>query len=94
MAKAVYNGKTIAESKDTKVIDGSWYFPKRSLNKKYLRDSATHLISADKGEANFYNIYVNDKINWNAAWYYPQPKKEIKEIKNLVGFGPSVKIEN
>jgi uncharacterized protein (DUF427 family) len=94
MAKAMYNGETIAESKDTRVIDGNWYFPKDSINKKYLRESPTHLISADKGEANFFNIYVADKVNWNAAWYYPKPKEEIKEIKDRVGFGPGVEIKD
>lgn len=93
MAKAIYNGETIAESKDIKVIDGSWYFPKDSINKKYLKESPTHLISADKGEANFFNIYVADKVNWNAAWYYSKPNKELKDIKGRVGFGPGIQIE-
>ncbi len=93
MAKALYNGETIAESEDIKNIDGNWYFPKNSINKKYLKDSPTHLIRADKGEANFYNVSVDDKVSWNAAWYYSKPKEESIEIKDRVGFGPGILIE-
>ena len=93
MAKALYNGETIAESKDTKIIDGNWYFPKDSINKKYLKESPTHLTSAERGKANFFNIYVGDKVNWNAAWYYPKPKQELEYIKGRIGFGPSIQIE-
>ncbi len=93
MAKAVYNGETIAESEDIRNIDGNWYFPKDSINKKYLKESPTHLIRADKGEANFYNINVDDKVSWNGAWYYSKPKKESNEIKDRIGFGPGIQIE-
>jgi uncharacterized protein (DUF427 family) len=93
MARAVYNGETIAESKDARNIDGNWYFPKNSIKKKYLKKSPTHLVSADKGEANFFNIYVADKVNWNAAWYYSKPTEESNEIKDRIGFGPGIQIE-
>ncbi|MFZ0452199.1 MAG: DUF427 domain-containing protein [Ignavibacteriaceae bacterium] len=93
MAKAVYNGETIAESEDIRNIDGNWYFPKNSINKKYLKESPTRLIRADKGEANFYNIYVDDKVSWNSAWYYSKPKDESNEIKDRIGFGPGIQIE-
>ena len=93
MAKAVYNGETIAESEDIKNIDGNWYFPKKSIKKKYLKESPTHLVRADKGEANFYNIYVDDKVSWNAAWYYSKPNRESKDIKDRIGFGPGIQIE-
>jgi len=93
MARAVYNGETIAESKDVRNIDGNWYFPKKSIKENFLRESPTHLISADKGEANFFNIFVNDKVSWNGAWYYPKPKEEVREIKDRVGFGPGIQIE-
>lgn len=93
MAKAVYNGAIIAESEDTKIIDGNWYFPEDSINKKYLKESPTHLIRADKGEADFYNIYVDDMVSWNAAWHYSKIKGESNEIKDRIGFGHGILIE-
>ncbi len=93
MARAVYNGETIAESENIKNIEGNWYFPKNSIKKKYLKESPTHLIRADKGEASFYNVYVADKVSWNSAWYYSKPREDSDEIKDLVGFGPGILIE-
>lgn len=93
MAKAVYNGETIAESEDIKNIDGNWYFPKNSINKKYLKKSPTQLIRADKGKANFYNVYVDNQVSWNAAWHYSKPNEESNEIKDRIGFGPAIQIE-
>jgi uncharacterized protein (DUF427 family) len=93
MLRAVYNGETIAESNDVRNVDGNWYFPRSSIKGEYLKESPTHLVSADKGEASFFNIYVNDKVNWNGAWYYPKPKEEKEDIKDRVGFGPGIEIE-
>ena len=93
MAKAVWNGEVVAESKKVKEVGGQRYFPPNSVRKEFLKESYTHFVDQQKGTANFYNIAVNDKVNWNAAWYFPEPKKEVTNIKNYIAFSPAVDIE-
>ncbi len=93
MAKAIWNGEVVAESKKIKEVDGQSYFPPSSMKKEFFKKSYTHFVDQHKGTANFYNIAVNDKVNWNAAWYFPQPTKEIDKIKDYIAFSPAVDIE-
>ncbi len=90
--KAVWNGKVIAESTDTIVIEGNHYFPNNSVNKDFLKVSDLHTVCPWKGDASYYDVVVDGNVNQNAAWYYPQPKDAAKEIKNRVAFWHGVEI--
>jgi len=90
--KAIYNGKVLAESQDTIVIENNHYFPEESLNKTYFKDSAKHTTCPWKGEASYFSIEVDGKSNPDAAWYYPEPKDAAKEIKNHVAFWRGVEV--
>ena len=46
----------------------------------------THTICGWKGTASYYDVTVGDKINRDAAWYYPQPKDAAKEIVGYIAF--------
>ena len=37
--KAIWNGKTIAESNDTVVVEGNHYFPVDAIKKEYFKAS-------------------------------------------------------
>ena len=41
MARAIWNGKVIAESDTTETVDGNVYFPEASLKREYFRPSST-----------------------------------------------------
>ena len=41
MAKAVWNGQTLAESEKVKTVEGVIYFPDESMNREYFRASST-----------------------------------------------------
>jgi uncharacterized protein (DUF427 family) len=90
--KAIYNGKVLAESQDTIVVENNHYFPKESLHKEYFKSSEKHTICPWKGEASYYTIEVDGKNNTDAAWYYPAPKDAAKEIKDHVAFWRGVEI--
>lgn len=91
--KAVWNGTVIAESDDTIVVEGNQYFPPDSIDKQYFKPSDSHTICSWKGEASYYNVEVNDKVNKDAAWYYPSPKDAAQNIKNYVAFWKGVVVE-
>lgn len=92
--KAIWNNEVIAESNDTVVVEGNHYFPPQSVNKAYLMPSNTHSTCPWKGNASYYSIKVNNEINEDAAWYYPQPKEAASEIKDHIAFWRGVKIED
>ncbi len=90
--KAIWNGTTIAESNETVVVENNHYFPKDSLNKDLITSSDTHSTCPWKGEASYYNVEVDGKVNKDAAWYYPQPKDAAANIKDHVAFWKGVEV--
>jgi len=90
--KAIWNGKVIAESNDTVVVENNHYFPLGSVNQDYLMNSDRTSFCPWKGTASYYNINVDDETNENAAWYYPEPKDAAKEIKDRVAFWNGVQV--
>ena len=92
MAKASWNGATIAESDEGVVVEGNYYFPLAAVNQDYLRPSATHTICPWKGTASYYDVVVGDAVNSDAAWYYPEPKDAAAEIRDRIAFWKGVEV--
>ena len=90
--KAMWNGTVLAESSETKVVEGNHYFPPASVNQEYVSKSDTHTSCPWKGVASYYNIEVNGEVNGDAAWYYPEPKDAAQEIQNHVAFWRGVEV--
>lgn len=93
MARALWNGATIADSDMYEIVEGNVYFPASAIKSEYFRDSATHTTCSWKGVASYYNVVVNDQTNPDAAWFYPAPKDAAKQIKDHVAFWKGVSIE-
>lgn len=91
--KAIWNNTVLAESDDTVVVEGNQYFPPESIKREYLQESGTHTTCPWKGEASYYSVVVDEQVNSDAAWYYPDPKPAAAEIKNRVAFWRGVRIE-
>jgi uncharacterized protein (DUF427 family) len=91
--KAIWNDEVIAQSDDTVVVEGNYYFPSDSVNKENLQPSSTHTICPWKGEASYYNVVVKGETNKDAAWYYPEPKDAAAEIRDRIAFWHGVKVE-
>lgn len=90
--KAIWNGKVLAESDETVVVEGNHYFPEDSINKEYFKPSDTNTVCGWKGTASYYSLEVDGDSNTDAAWYYPEPKDDAKEIKNHVAFWKGVEV--
>jgi uncharacterized protein (DUF427 family) len=91
--KAIWNGKTLADSDRTVVVEGNHYFPPASVNRTYFQESPTHTTCPWKGEASYYTLLVDGQSNKDAAWYYPEPKEAAQQIKDYVAFWKGVKVE-
>lgn len=93
MVKAIWNETVIAESNNCEIIEDNYYFPPEDVNKQYLQESDTESTCPWKGQAHYYNVVVNESVNEDAAWYYPDPKPAAKKIKNYVAFWKGIQIE-
>jgi uncharacterized protein (DUF427 family) len=90
--KAIWNNEIIAESNETKEVEGNQYFPQDSLKKEFFKSSNFHTTCPWKGIASYYSLAVSGETNKDAAWYYPAPKEAASEIKDHVAFWAGVKI--
>ena len=92
MPKAIWNGKIIAQSESTVMIEGNHYFPRESINEEFFSDSVTHTVCHWKGVASYFDIKVEGDENQNAAWYYPDPSESASVIKGYVAFWNGVQV--
>lgn len=90
--KAIWNNKVIAESNETVVVERNHYFPPSSLKREFFEDSNLHSTCPWKGQASYFSLNVDGKINNDAAWYYKNPSNAAKEIKDHVAFWKGVEI--
>lgn len=93
MARATWNGVTLAESDDTVVVEGNHYFPPQSINREFFSASEKTTVCGWKGTASYYDITANGETNASAAWYYSTPKDAVSEIKDHVAFWGGVTVE-
>lgn len=91
--KAIWRGATLAESDDTIVIEGNHYFPMNAIRREHFRESDKKTVCPWKGLASYYDVVVEDEVNKDAAWYYPEPKPAAQEISNRVAFWRGVVVE-
>lgn len=93
MAKAIWNGRVVAESARCETVEGNHYFPPDAVRHELLKVSATHTTCGWKGVASYYDVVVDGVINKDAAWYYPDPKPAAANIAGYIAFWKGVKIE-
>lgn len=93
MARAIWNGTIIAESDETKRIEGTDYFPPESVREDLLIESPQRSWCYWKGKAHYYSIVVDDDVNVDAAWTYPKPWPLARWLAGYVAFWRGVRIE-
>ncbi len=91
--QAIWNGKVIAESDNTIVVEGNHYFPVESVESRYLIESEQNSFCPWKGRASYYSLLVDGKENPNAVWYYPEPKDAAKQIQGRLAFWNGVEVK-
>ena len=86
MVDAVWNGRTIASSDETVVVEGNHYFPAAAVEASVLKPSATTSVCPWKGTAHYHSLIVDGQENRDAAWYYPEPKDAAAQIRGRIAF--------
>ncbi|WP_216900066.1 DUF427 domain-containing protein [Synechococcus sp. CCY 9618] len=90
--QASWNGQVVASSDDIVTVEGNAYFPAESLDLSCIRESSHRSVCGWKGEAHYYDLVVNDQVNANAVWFYPEPKQAADNIRGRVAFWKGVKV--
>ena len=90
--QATWHGAVLAESADTVVVEGNHYFPMADVHADHLRPSNSHSTCPWKGLASYYDVVVGDKLNRDAAWFYPNPSPAADRIKGRVAFWHGVRV--
>lgn len=86
--KAIWKDRVIAEAAKAGLIyiEGNWYFPPGSVDKKFLRKSGTPYTCPWKGVCQYYDVGQGEDWSHDNAWSYPEPKPSAIEIvKNSSG---------
>ena len=92
MVEARWNGKVIARSDDTIVVEGNHYFPADAVDPALLRPSDTTTVCPWKGIAHYHSLVVDGAENTNAAWYYPETKEAANNIRGRIAFWKGVEV--
>ena len=81
-----------APQRDTVTVEGSVYFPPRSIRFELLRKTGTRTRCPWRGAAVYYDVIDRKRISRDAAWSYMQPGKKAKRIAGYVSFWKEVDI--
>ena len=92
MATATWNGTTIASSDDTVVVEGNHYFPRDAVAEGVLVDSSRTSVCPWKGTASYFSVQVDERVEQDAAWSYPEPKQAAAEIAGRIAFWKGVEV--
>jgi len=93
MARAIWNGRVIAESDQIMEVEGTIYFPEPSLKREYFRPSTTTSTDPATGQRRYLTVVIDGQDNQDAAWYYPDPKPAARKVKGYVAFWRGVEVE-
>ncbi len=94
MPRAIWNDVVLAESDDTVVVEGNHYFPPQSIVRQFFLPSDHTTSCPWKGQACYYHVEANGKMNSNAAWFYADPTPAAARIKGRIAFWRGVTVES
>jgi uncharacterized protein (DUF427 family) len=90
--EAVWNGKVIARSDDTVVVEGNHYFAPEDVDAAVLVPSDTTTVCPWKGTAHYHTLEDGERQTKNAAWFYPETKPKADNIRGRIAFWKDVEV--
>ncbi|MBI3706242.1 MAG: DUF427 domain-containing protein [Proteobacteria bacterium] len=92
--KAIWHGKTIAESDRTLEVGGYRYFPRDTVRMDLLRPAPkTESDLACPHGVQFYDVATDAARSARAAWSYLAPRASMQQVDHWIGFWDDVRIE-
>ena len=91
--RATWNGRVLAESEQTREVDGYVYFPRDSVRMELLRSAAkTESDQRCPHGVQFYDVTDGSKTSARNAWSYERPGSRMQPIDHWIGFWDEVAI--
>lgn len=91
--KAIWHGKTIADSEQTIEKHGYVYFPRDSVRVELLSKAPKNESDLECPHGvQFYDVTEDGKTSERAAWFYEKPKGAMKDIDHWVSFWDDVEV--
>jgi uncharacterized protein (DUF427 family) len=92
--KAIWHGRTIAESERTLEVDGYCYFPREAVRMELLRQTPKNEsdLACPHG-VQFYDVIAGDARSERVAWSYEAPRAWMKGVDHWIGFWGDVELE-
>jgi len=91
--KVVFNGVVLAETdRAIRYLETShppnYYIPPEDVNHDCLSASGRTTTCEWKGTAHYLSVHCGDRVEKNAAWFYPEPHPEYSAIAGYIAFYP------
>jgi uncharacterized protein (DUF427 family) len=92
--KAIWQGRVIAESGETREAGGYVYFPREAVRMELLRKAArTESDLVCPHGVQFYDVAEGDRVSARAAWSYEAPRPAMRAVDHWIGFWRDVTLE-
>ena len=91
--RAVLDGRVLADSDRTRVMDGAVYFPPEAVRWEGVTASRLRTVCPYKGVASWFSVSVAGRDYRNAAWTYRRPFPFARTIGGHVAFWGPVHVE-
>ena len=85
-ARAYLGEHQIAKTDEAIYLEGNYYFPRGALSAGLLAESERTYVCPWKGEANYFDLYVDDHQVFDAAWTYRTPSEAAADIAEMIAF--------
>ena len=89
--RAVFNGETVADSRQVKILHETghlpvYYFPEEDLRQDLLEPSDHITHCPFKGDASYRSVRAGDRVAENAVWSYPEPIDSAPPLTGYAAF--------
>ena len=92
IARARWNGRLVAESAQTVVVEGNHYFPIGSIVPGTLEPTRARSLCPWKGIASYFDVVVDEVRCPNGAWSYRHPTPLARRVKGRIAFWGGVDV--
>ncbi|MCC5944013.1 MAG: DUF427 domain-containing protein [Bernardetiaceae bacterium] len=89
--RVVFAGKDIITTNNAlRMLETShpptYYLPMAEVEQQYLRPSGKTSFCEFKGQAQYFDVVVGEKVAPQAAWYYADPSKKYPNLEGHIAF--------
>ena len=93
MTRAVWRGRVVAESDETRALAGYLYFPRAAVRMDLLRPAPrTPRDLACPHGVRFFDVTDGERTSPRAAWSYEAPRPSHAAVDHWIGFWHDVAI--